>query len=124
MKESHPSYVAVALLLLPLLAIGADRRDESARVERGVAVPMRDGVKLVADVYLPAGRGPWPVILFRTPYNRAGGEGAAKPFREHYAVVVQDTRGRFGSGGEFTPFFPEVNDGYDTVEWAAAQPWS
>src|SRR5689334_3815554 len=92
------------LLLLPLLTIGAEPGSVEPRVERGVAVPMRDGVKLAADVYLPAGRGPWPVILIRTPYNRAGGEGAARPFRERYAVVVQDTRGRYGSGGEFMPF--------------------
>jgi uncharacterized protein len=111
------------LLLLPALAAAAPA--ENGRVERGVRVSMRDGVKLVADVYLPpAGSGPWPVILIRTPYNRAAGEGAARPFREQYAVVVQDTRGRYESEGEFTPFFPEVNDGYDTVEWAAAQPWS
>jgi putative CocE/NonD family hydrolase len=116
--------LAPVLLLLPLLAIGAGQGGAGPRVERGLTVPMRDGVKLVADVYLPAGRGPWPVILMRTPYNRAAGEGAAQPFREHYAVVVQDTRGRYESGGEFSPFFSEVNDGYDTVEWAAAQPWS
>src|SRR5438128_340642 len=117
-------HLSLVLLILPLLAIAANRGSEGLRVERGVAVPMRDGVKLVADVYLPAGRGPWPAILIRTPYNRAAGEGGARPFREHYAVVVQDTRGRYESGGEFTPFFPEVNDGYDTVEWAAAQTWS
>src|SRR5436190_21240926 len=103
-----PSLIPV-LLLLPLLTIGADRSSEAPRVERGVGVPMRDGVKLVADVYLPAGRGPWPVILIRTPYNRAAGEGAARPFREHYAVVAQDTRGRYESGGEVSPVFPEVN---------------
>src|SRR5207249_10218892 len=124
MKPRIRFRAAIALLLLPLFAVGADHRNEGARIERGVAVSMRDGVKLKADLYLPAGRGPWPVILVRTPYNRAAGEGAARPFRDHYAVVVEDTRGRYGSGGEFTPFFPEVNDGSDTVEWAASQPWS
>src|SRR2546425_1194384 len=102
----------------------ASTLDDAVRVERGVAVPRRDGVKLIADVYLPPGKGPWPVILIRTPYNRAAGEGAAQPFRAHYAVVVQDTRGRYESGGEFTPFFSEGYDGYDSVEWAAVQPWS
>src|SRR5947209_2634039 len=122
-RETRP-LLPLIILLLPLLAASAPPTGEVGRVERGAEVAMRDGVKLVADVYLPAGRGPWPVILFRTPYNRAGGEGAARPFREHYAVVVQDTRGRFGSGGEFLPCFQEVSDGYDTVEWAAAQTWS
>src|SRR3954454_19290246 len=125
MMNTHRfSLLPAALLVLPLLSIGADTGSGGPRIEREVAVPMRDGVKLMADVYLPAGRGPWPVILFRTPYNRAGGEGAVRPFRERYAVIVQDTRGRYGSGGEFMPFFPDVNDGFDTVEWAAAQPWS
>src|SRR5262245_59514155 len=103
MNVRHFPPLTAPLLLLPLLSIGAERGSVESRVERGVSVPMRDGVKLAADVYLPAGRGPWPVILIRTPYNRAAGEGAAQPFREHYAVVVQDTRGRYGSGGEFTP---------------------
>jgi putative CocE/NonD family hydrolase len=111
-----------AIALLPLLLAAAP--EQAGRVQQGVAVPMRDGVKLIADVYLPEGHGPWPVILIRTPYNRAGGEGAGRTFREHYAVVVQDTRGRYQSEGEFHPFFQEVNDGYDTVEWAATQPWS
>lgn len=124
MKESKRYLLPLAILLFPFLALGAGPVDNTGRIERGVAVPMRDGVKLIADVYLPPGNGPWPVVLIRTPYNRAVGEGAAGPFRDHYAVVVQDTRGRYDSGGEFTPFFPEVNDGYDTVEWAAAQPWS
>src|SRR5256885_5843626 len=103
MYTRRSQFLTAALLLLPLLAIGADHSSGGPRVERAVAVPMRDGVKLVADVYLPAGRGPWPVILIRTPYNRAAGEGAARPFRDHYAVVVQDTRGRYGSGGEVQP---------------------
>jgi uncharacterized protein len=111
-------------LLLPFLALGAAPVDITMRIERGVAVPMRDGVKLMADVYLPPGQGPWPVILMRTPYNRAAAEGAARPFRDQYAVVIQDTRGRYESGGDFDPLFAEVNDGYDTVEWAAGQPWS
>jgi putative CocE/NonD family hydrolase len=124
MKECHHYLLPLAFLLFPLLALGAAPVDDAGRVVRGVAVPMRDGVKLIADVYLPPGNGPWPVILMRTPYNRAAGNGAAQPFRAHYAVVVQDTRGRYESGGEFTPFLPEVTDGYDTVEWAASQPWS
>ena len=124
MIRSLRALISCAILLLPFLALGAAPVDDAGRIERGIAVPMRDGVKLMADVYLPPGQGPWPVILMRTPYNRAGGQGAAHPFRAQYAVVVQDTRGRYESGGEFTPFFSEVTDGYDTVEWAASQPWS
>src|SRR5947209_2230815 len=124
LTRSRRAVLPSALCLLPLLSLAAAPTGDAVRVQRGVAVPMRDGVKLMADVFLPLGNGPWPVILIRTPYNRAAGEGAAQPFRDHYAVVVQDTRGRYESGGEFTPFFPDVNDGYDTVEWAASQSWS
>lgn len=92
-----------------------------------VRAPMRDGVELSADVYLPAeGAGPWPVILYRTPYDNST---AAFPElgRYHagrgYAFVAQDVRGRADSDGRFEPFVAEAEDGHDTVEWVAAQPW-
>lgn len=92
-------------------------------VESGVHVKMRDGVTLAADVYRPAGAGKYPVLLQRTPYNRAGGAGSFAELAAHgYVVVNQDTRGRFDSGGEFYPFRYESQDGYDTIEWAAALP--
>jgi uncharacterized protein len=99
-------------------------------VVRDVAVPMRDGVILYADVYRPAAAGRYPVILQRTPYNKADGANALANTDtlgavEHgYAVVIQDVRGRFHSDGDFTPFHQEIDDGYDTVEWCDAQPWS
>ncbi len=104
----------------------------SARVEFDVPVPMRDGKRLFADVYRPAGEGRHPVILTRTPYDksqafgRAAGSGSLgmAAVRRGYAVVVQDTRGRFTSEGNFTPFVNEANDGHDTIEWSARQPWS
>lgn len=86
---------------------------------------MRDGVSLAADVYRPDGPGKFPVLLQRTPYNRAGESADALKLASHgYVVVIQDTRGRFDSGGEFYPFRHESQDGYDTVEWAAALPYS
>ena len=99
-------------------------------VERNLAVPMRDGVLLRADVYRPREAGRYPVLLMRTPYGKDGVvEDGSEPTvvrgpRRGYAVVVQDVRGRFNSGGEFRPYHQEGADGYDTVEWAAAQPWS
>ncbi|RIK38306.1 MAG: hydrolase, partial [Chloroflexi bacterium] len=90
-------------------------------------VPMRDGVELSADVFLPAvGDGPWPAILQRTPYDNTDElwVGIATYFAKHdYAFVTQDVRGRGDSDGSFNPFFNEGADGYDTVEWVAAQPW-
>jgi hypothetical protein len=89
-------------------------------VEEGVRVKMRDGVALVADVYRPDEPGKFPVLLQRTPYNRAE-PATGVLFASHgYVVVLQDTRGRYASDGTFYPFRDEGRDGYDTVEWAAA----
>ncbi len=89
---------------------------------------MRDGVVLRADVYRPAGEGRWPVLLARTCYGKATWPAWIDPVRtaaeDGYAVVVQDIRGSFASDGEFFPFFSDIEDGYDTVEWCAEQPWS
>lgn len=93
-------------------------------------VAMRDGVRLATDVYLPEPlRGRAPAILARTCYDKCGAlmELPAVALRlagEGYAVVVQDVRGRFRSEGEREPFFHELEDGYDTLEWIVAQPWS
>ena len=89
-------------------------------IQQGVSVKMRDGVSLVADVYRPVSDEKFPVVLQRTPYNRTSEAATANAMAAHgYIVVLQDTRGRFGSGGEFYPFRNESADGFDTVEWAA-----
>ncbi len=117
-----------AHLLVPILAqLASAPISEAIRVEGHVAVPMRDGVKLYADVYRPRREGRFPTLITRTPYGvqRDGMHPAVIGFAQRgYAVVVQDTRGRFESEGAWDPFRNEANDGYDTVEWAAAQPWS
>jgi putative CocE/NonD family hydrolase len=92
-------------------------------VEKNVVMKTRDGVTLRADIYRPAADGNYPVLLTRTPYNKEtsaafGQKGAARG----YIVAVQDVRGRYTSEGEWYPFKHETNDGYDTVEWAAALP--
>ncbi|MGD0200037.1 MAG: CocE/NonD family hydrolase [Bryobacteraceae bacterium] len=93
--------------------------------ERNVSVPMRDGVKLAADIYLPQADGRFPVILVRTPYQKDMLELQARYYaRRGYAVAVEDCRGRFASGGIWEPFVNEPRDGYDTIEWLARQPWS
>ena len=96
--------------------------------EFGVPVRMRDGVTLYADVYRPEGDEAFPVLLQRTPYDKfqgvGGGLDVLRAVSHGYAVVVQDTRGRYASEGEFYPFLDEPNDGYDTVAWCAEQPWS
>jgi putative CocE/NonD family hydrolase len=91
----------------------------------GVRAPMRDGVKLSTDLYLPAGVPRAPVILIRTPYKKEMEELHARYFaRRGYVVAVQDVRGRFASEGRWEPFVHEAKDGYDTIEWLARQPWS
>jgi putative CocE/NonD family hydrolase len=98
-------------------------------VDRDVAVPMRDGVVLTADVYRPAGGGPVPAILNRTPYDRSSPLiqlAAVEPERvvsAGFALVCQDVRGRYASEGEFYTFHSDVQDTFDSVEWTAAQGW-
>jgi hypothetical protein len=89
-------------------------------IEHHVAMKTRDGVSLYADIYRPAGEGTFPVLLQRTPYNRqnAADFGHAAAARG-YMVVVQDVRGRYESEGEWYPFKHEIDDGFDTVEWAS-----
>jgi putative CocE/NonD family hydrolase len=105
-----------------------NERSMSMVVARDVMVPMRDGVRLACDVYLPGSGGAalagrFPVVLERTPYGK-NGSGWPKDFVRHgYAVVVQDTRGRFASEGRFHAMRDDVADGYDTAQWIAAQPW-
>jgi len=92
-----------------------------------VPVEMRDGVVLRADVWLPPGRGKFPTLVYRTPYDRKRSEEDAvvkAALARGYAVVLQDVRGRYGSEGNYVPYRREGEDGYDTIEWAAAQPWS
>ena len=93
--------------------------------ERGVAAKMRDGVTLHADIYRPKAEGRFPVLLERTPYNKdEGTQIGLRAASRGYVVIFQDTRGRFTSEGEWYPFKHESEDGYDTVEWAAALPYS
>jgi hypothetical protein len=89
---------------------------------------MRDGVRLRADVVRPAVAGRFPVLVYRTPYGKDDAQRDYTTFRHAvergYAVVIVDVRGRYHSDGEFRPYENEGRDGYDTIEWAASQPWS
>ncbi len=95
-------------------------------VEFGVPAKMRDGVVLRADIYRPKAEGKFPVLLTRTPYNKSKDDVSYGPMfaARGYVVVIQDVRGRYTSEGEWYPFKYESRDGYDTVEWAAALPYS
>src|ERR1700744_3446888 len=111
------------------------RGSPSVSVEYDVMTEMRDGVVLKCDVFRPAGDSPRPVLVCRTPYGKRGQtfvydppSSAAAIAAGGYLVVVQDTRGRYASGGEFVWIYDEcareleTADGYDTVQWAASLP--
>jgi putative CocE/NonD family hydrolase len=124
----HAAYVREGYELLmrtpetdPLLSVPK----HEVKIERNVGVPMRDGVKLLTDLYRPEGTGKFPTILIRTPYKKDMTEPQAAYYaRRGYVVAVQNCRGRFGSPGTWEPFVHEPKDGHDAVEWLAEQPWS
>ncbi len=97
---------------------------QRVKTEKGIAIPMRDGVKLVHDMMRPEAQGKYPVILFRTPYGKANG-GIEGEFyaRRGYVYISQDCRGRDDSEGQWDPFVNERKDGFDTIDWIAKQPW-
>lgn len=96
------------------------------QVELDVPARMRDGVVLRADVYRPAGEGPWPTLVVRTPYNKRGaadnlwnGFSPTEVARKGFMMVIQDVRGRYASDGAWEPLRHESLDGADTIAWAA-----
>jgi putative CocE/NonD family hydrolase len=98
-------------------------------VEKNVMIPMRDGVRLAANLYFPKNPGPrWPVILLRTPYDKDNYRGSTLPAEffagQGYAVVSQDVRGKFSSEGDYQVQSHDQVDGFDTIDWIVAQPWS
>jgi hypothetical protein len=133
-------FARVVLVALATFALGAfagwmaNGAQEKTRVPapgtrlKDVTVPMRDGVILRADVWLPKAEGRFPTLVYRTPYGKqfAAKEWTTfdKAVAHGYAVVIEDVRGRYASDGEFVPYRNEGKDGYDTIEWAAKQAWS
>lgn len=118
-----------ALLVAPSKTAGDEMLGDVA--ERHLMIPMRDGTRLSAYLYLPPGEGPWPV-LFEQRYadvrSKASRESFAGLARRGYAVVIENFRGTHLSEGTWVGYralgFGDLQDGYDTVEWLAAQPWS
>ena len=116
--------LAFTVTLLPCIPVKGQTATDIV-VERNVSMQTRDGVTLRADIYRPAAEGNYPVLLTRTPYNKDNtAVFARKAVARGYMVVAQDVRGRYASEGEWYTFKHEIDDGYDTVEWAAALPHS
>ncbi|GAB4340209.1 MAG: CocE/NonD family hydrolase [Candidatus Abyssubacteria bacterium] len=141
MKRRWAIIVAACIALLILLnyerlkwrlvafALHVPQPAHSVTVDRDAMIPMRDGVKLAADIYRPDSPGRFPVIVTRTPYNKSNPhhkyEFAGNLFAgQGYVFIVQDVRGKFGSEGEYYPYVNEGRDGHDTFEWAGEQDWS
>ncbi|MFN0102874.1 MAG: CocE/NonD family hydrolase [Bryobacteraceae bacterium] len=128
MRRSLAFFLLAAALPAQVKFPSAYPPTNDVAVENLVPVPMRDGVKLFADIYRPTAPGKYPVIVSRTPYSTErypNAYDAAVYFAQRgYVFVYQDVRGRHESEGKWEPFRNDIEDGYDTVEWAAAQPWS
>ena len=116
---------ALLAALFTLLGIPPATAQIQQRLD--LRVPMRDGVELSANLWLPDGSGPHPTVLVRTPYIKANERypQLGKQYADRgYAFIVQDARGRGDSDGSFDFFFADAEDGFDTIEWIARQPWS
>ena len=121
------SVLAITILDMGLAA-EEPKGPVQVRIRKNVMVEARDGVRLATDIYLPDGEttppGPFPAILIRSPYGKERTAKVAGFFTTRgYAVAVQDVRGRYDSEGEFYIYVNEAEDGYDALEWVAAQPW-
>lgn len=127
----------IFLIWLPPLATPQQKDDPKldefrarATANLMVMVPMRDGVKLATDVYLPKDKpGPFPVVFVKTPYNfnkleGSSLEGALEAIKRGYAYVVQNERGRYYSRGDWEILGDPAVDGYDSLTWLAEQEWS
>lgn len=107
-------------------SIGGSRDFEGVRMLFDVPVPMRDGVNLSADIYLPDAPGSFPAVLYRTPYDNSVQEHVDRGIfyaREGYAYITQDCRGRYDSEGTFYAYTADAEDGFDTQEWVGSRPW-
>ncbi|MCD6049171.1 MAG: hypothetical protein K0Q55_574 [Verrucomicrobia bacterium] len=93
--------------------------------QKKVMIPMRDGTKLAANIFLPKEAGRFPVVLMRTPYGRPGETwgGPKRYCPAGYVMVTQDCRGRGESEGKWEPWTFDAQDGFDTQEWIGSQPW-
>src|SRR3974390_946354 len=125
MKPSRLFAFLLVLTFAPVLAA----QSYPVKVERNVEIKMRDGVILRGDIFRPGADGKFPVLLQRTPYRRAIPWGYNVDFAQRaasrgYVIFLQDVRGRYTSDGDWYPFIHEAEDGYDTIEWVAAQPYS
>ncbi len=122
MKPFRPEISVVLLIIGAFLSPGS--AEEKTYIS-SPSIKMRDGVELATDLYFPEGKGPWPCVLARTPYNKNGVRFVAYGFTSRgFVLAAQDCRGKFKSKGKYDPFKKDHQDGFDTIEWIANQKWS
>jgi putative CocE/NonD family hydrolase len=118
------------ITVLPFKSMSSETPDPYPSITclKNVAIPVRDGVKLYANIYKPKIDGRFPVLLIRLPYGKDEFGSQMIPegkfwAKKGYVCITQDVRGKFASQGEWTPFIREANDGYDTLQWIIGQSW-
>lgn len=134
-RSGRSILLAVGLILASTVRadgppVASRHAEHDVSIEKNVTITVRDGTRLAADVYHPARDGKplpgrFPTLLTRTPYDKNGGEREGRYYAERgYNVVANDVRGRYGSEGTWRLMVDDPSDGFDVVEWIAAQPWS
>jgi uncharacterized protein len=122
--------IIIAVLVLAVTVFSLQTRINPLNIVKkpvrtDLKIPMNDGIPLSTTVFLPHGKKKFAAILVRTPYNKVGEEWLGRAFGLYgIAVVIQDTRGKYGSEGEYYPFINERADGLKTLRWIREQPWS
>jgi len=130
MRLNRSALILILVLAYPPLPAQEDGVKDIASIQRKAWVPMRDGIRLSTDIYLPKdAEGPLPTIFWRTPYNYNELSGprsrmARNAIENGFAFVIQNERGKFFSEGEWEILGRPRTDGYDTLDWVAAQEWS
>lgn len=127
------AFATLVIAFIPLSPVSAQWDysgdfPDSVKTYYHLMVPMRDGVRLATDVYLPAEGGSYPALLVRDIYSN-GSSAVRQRYAKFatangYAFVFQSSRGRYDSEGDWYPYFNEINDGDDTLTWIADQSWS
>ena len=127
-RHRHFKHFFLAGFLIVCGLAFPENRLYEVKVEEEVPATMRDGIRLFSNIFRPDAEGKFPAILIRTPYNKDRYSKDYSPFPyqaagKGYVVIIQDVRGRYSSGGVFLPYVQEIDDGHDSVEWAAALPF-
>ena len=128
---SDPCYFLNMRFLYVIIIIASLSACSKTKHLLDTPIEMRDGVNLLTDIYIPEGKGPYPVILSRVPYGTKS-DYILQPFYGEYfndrgyVYVTQNVRGKFGSEGIFTAYVEgqEIPDAYDTIDWLVKQEWS